>query len=118
MLYVDLLRWDDIEKEVFSDHLHVDYTSLLGGEVVDVTSKEQVEFWKGIMRRLEKSQHITTYGFTPTFFPTIVHRDTVHSLLISPNPVPSQVRKMYRSLLMSLLPSSQKTARKDLYRMG
>ncbi|KAK0447796.1 hypothetical protein EV421DRAFT_1733626 [Armillaria borealis] len=60
MLYVDLLRWDDIEKEVFTDHIRVDYTSLLGGEVVDVTSKEQVEFWKGIMRRLEKSQHITT----------------------------------------------------------
>ncbi|PBK93857.1 hypothetical protein ARMGADRAFT_965431 [Armillaria gallica] len=60
MLYVDLLRWDDIEKDVFTDHIRVDYTSLLGGEVVDVTSKEQVEFWKGIMKRLEKSQHITT----------------------------------------------------------
>ncbi|KAK0243278.1 hypothetical protein EDD85DRAFT_786204 [Armillaria nabsnona] len=42
MLYVDLLRWNDIEKEVFTDHIRVDYTSLLGGEVVDVTSKEQV----------------------------------------------------------------------------
>lgn len=60
MLYVDLLRWDDIEKEVFTDRIRVDYTSLLGGKVVDVTSKAQVEFWKGFMRRLEKSQHITT----------------------------------------------------------
>ncbi|KAK0491508.1 hypothetical protein IW261DRAFT_93298 [Armillaria novae-zelandiae] len=60
MLYVDLLHWNDIEKEVFTNDIRVDYTSLLGVEIFNVTSKEQVELWKGIMRRLEKSQHITT----------------------------------------------------------
>ncbi|KAK0499572.1 SnoaL-like domain-containing protein [Armillaria luteobubalina] len=60
MLYVDLLRWDDIENEVFTDDVRVDYTSLLSREALNVTSNEQVKLWKGIMKRLEKSQHITT----------------------------------------------------------
>ncbi|KAK0243277.1 hypothetical protein EDD85DRAFT_947421 [Armillaria nabsnona] len=46
VLYINLLRWDDLEKEVFTDDIRVDYTSLFGGEVVDVKSKDQIEAWK------------------------------------------------------------------------
>ncbi|PBK67029.1 hypothetical protein ARMSODRAFT_1020995 [Armillaria solidipes] len=60
VLYIDLLRWDDLEKEVFTDDIRVDYTSLFGGEVVDVKSKDQIESWKGLFKRVEKSQHIST----------------------------------------------------------
>ncbi|KAG7447651.1 uncharacterized protein BT62DRAFT_930675 [Guyanagaster necrorhizus] len=79
MLYVDLLRWDDIDKEVFTDNICVDYTGLLGGEATDVTRKEQIELWKRSIGGLEKTQHITTYAFAPTFFPAIVRRNTDHS---------------------------------------
>ncbi|KAK0499568.1 SnoaL-like domain-containing protein [Armillaria luteobubalina] len=60
MLYVDLLRWDDLEKEVFTDDIHVDYTSLFGGEAVNVKSKDQIGAWKSLFERIEKSQHLLT----------------------------------------------------------
>lgn len=63
MLYIDLLRWDDLEKEVFTDNIRVDYTCLFGGEVVDVKSKDQIEAWKGLFKRVEKSQHLSTSLF-------------------------------------------------------
>ncbi|KAK0491512.1 hypothetical protein IW261DRAFT_1438124 [Armillaria novae-zelandiae] len=60
MLYIDLLRWDDLEKEVFTDNIRVDYTSLFGGKVMDVKSTDQIEAWKGLFKRVENSQHTST----------------------------------------------------------
>ncbi|KAK0190452.1 hypothetical protein F5146DRAFT_1137287 [Armillaria mellea] len=60
VLYYDLQRWDDLEREVFADKIHVDYTSLFGGEAVDVKRKDQIEAYKGSFKRVEKSQHLTT----------------------------------------------------------
>lgn len=60
MLHIDLLRWDDLEREIFTDSIHVDYTSLFGGEAADVKSKDQIEAWKGLFKRLEKTQHLLT----------------------------------------------------------
>lgn len=118
MLYIDLLRWDDLEKEVFTDDIRVDYTSLFGGEVVDVKSKDQIEAWKGLFKSVEKSQHISTYAFTPTVSLIVAHRDTVHSSLTSPNLVPYHLPRKCRSMPITLLRSFRKMASRNLYRMG
>ncbi|SJL02525.1 uncharacterized protein ARMOST_05856 [Armillaria ostoyae] len=54
VLYIDLLRWDDLEREVFTDDIRVDYTSLFGGEVVNVKSKDQSNRGKACLKGWRK----------------------------------------------------------------
>ncbi|KAK0230274.1 hypothetical protein IW262DRAFT_1453178 [Armillaria fumosa] len=106
MLYIDLLRWDDLEKDVFTDNIRMDYTSLFGGEVVDVKSKDQIEAWKGLFNRVEKSQHLSTYAY----FRFLLDRglqgySSLFIDLAQPDSAPSPNKvQVYANYLVTLVP--------------
>ncbi|KAL1742143.1 hypothetical protein HDZ31DRAFT_43892 [Schizophyllum fasciatum] len=57
MLFVDTRQFDRVATEVLAEQLSVDYTSLLGGEPYTITNVAQAEMWKGMLERLEATQH-------------------------------------------------------------
>lgn len=54
----DHRRWDQFD-EVFADRVHVDYTSLNGGEASDLTREELVSSWPATLGALDATQHLT-----------------------------------------------------------
>lgn len=54
----DHRRWDRFD-EVFADRVHVDYTSIGGGEAADLRREELVSSWRATLGELDATQHLT-----------------------------------------------------------
>ncbi|KAF9456356.1 hypothetical protein BDZ94DRAFT_1327034 [Collybia nuda] len=57
--YLDRHDWEALTDTVLTQTVHVDYTSLVGGDPIDIPSREQVETWKGLVSGLDAMMHNT-----------------------------------------------------------
>jgi hypothetical protein len=56
-LHADARRWTDLQ-ELLADPIHVDYTSLNGGEPVRTSPAELVRGWRRVLGGLQATQHL------------------------------------------------------------
>lgn len=56
-LLVDARQWDALQA-LFTDSVYVDYTSLNGGEAQSVAAGDLIAGWRGVLERLEATQHL------------------------------------------------------------
>lgn len=57
--HADQREWDAL-REVFTDEVRLDYTSLQGGEPATVSRDQLVESWAGLLGKLQATQHLLT----------------------------------------------------------
>jgi hypothetical protein len=56
-LLVDAREWDSLQA-LFTDPVWVDYTSLNGGAPESVAPRDLIAGWRGVLERLEATQHL------------------------------------------------------------
>lgn len=56
-LLVDARRWESLQA-LFTDPVYVDYTSLNGGEPQSVAAGDLIAGWRGVLERLDATQHL------------------------------------------------------------
>jgi hypothetical protein len=56
-LLVDAREWDSLEA-LFTDPVCVDYTSLNGGEPQSLAAGDLVAGWRGVLERLQATEHL------------------------------------------------------------
>ena len=57
--HADQREWDAL-RDVFTDEVRLDYTSLQGGEPATVSRDQLVESWAGLLGQLQATQHLLT----------------------------------------------------------
>jgi len=57
--HTDQREWDQL-TEVFAERVRLDYTSLNGGEPVELTPRQIVQAWSGLLGNLDATQHLIT----------------------------------------------------------
>ncbi len=58
--HTDKREWDQLRTAVFADKVQVDYTSLNGGEPVELAVDELIGAWRGLLSGLTSTQHLLT----------------------------------------------------------
>lgn len=56
-LYVDALRWNDL-LDLLAPKVTVDYTSLLGGEILSMTREDLIARWQAMLPGFTRTQHL------------------------------------------------------------
>ncbi len=58
-LMVDQRQWESLETEAFADRVHVDYTSLVGGDPQDnISPADLIAGWRAALGPLKSTQHL------------------------------------------------------------
>ncbi|WP_163508179.1 nuclear transport factor 2 family protein [Fodinicola acaciae] len=55
---IDSVDWPTV-RACFTDKVHIDYTSLFGGEPETLAADELVERWRGLLPGFDATQHLT-----------------------------------------------------------
>lgn len=56
-VYTDFQQWEKLQREVFTENVHLDMTSL-GGEAMDTTAAEICSMWKEGFKDLDAVNHL------------------------------------------------------------